>query len=359
MPVCRPSPWLTPLLLCGCLSPIMAWWDSGHMLVGQIASQCMNASDVETLHLVLRQWDTDFPNTGDITTAAIWADLIKCNSVVSTFCPSALTPSWELYNSWHFADKPVPFPHTTSESTLLGNKKATPTSASSPSLGGSADQVLTGIVQTLRTTHSPWTANQALRLFIHIFGDIHNPLHAATAYSATYLPHGDAGGTQLGLHPPCAAPNLHALWDSIGGVYTADWSPAMDADSATRRAINANATHLLLTYARLADPLTFGEWQDVPYDGFERAMVDRLVAATLAESHDVAGRVAYADLTGFACDERACHVDCPDDAYVQRVVKTAEARVVLGGRRLAVVLTQFAKQVRALGLVVDGRDGRP
>ncbi|CAK4658390.1 hypothetical protein LEN26_013562 [Aphanomyces euteiches] len=320
---------------------VAAWWDNGHMLVGEVATQRMQPADVETIQLLLRQWDSDFPNTGEITTASIWPDLMKCNSVVSTFCPSELTPSWSLWNAWHYVNLPVPLQasHDDVDAVLATN------------LDGAADRVLLGILQTLRTTHSPWTANQAVRLFIHIFGDVHNPLHAAATVSSD-LPKGDLGGNALVLDQPCSATNLHAMWDSIAGVYgTVNWTPDMDAESCNRRAVVANATRLLQAHGNTRDPVDFGQWRDAPYAVFERHARD-LIKRVLLESHDVAERVAYAGLN-LTCERKnlQCHIPCPSAQYQRHVIETAEERIVVGGMRLSLILTQFARQIRALQLL--------
>jgi hypothetical protein len=53
-----------------------------------------------------------------------------------------------------------------------------------------------------------------LRLLIHYLGDLHQPLHAAEAFSIQF-PNGDRGGNSWNISS--GNPNitqLHALWDS-------------------------------------------------------------------------------------------------------------------------------------------------
>lgn len=54
----------------------------------------------------------------------------------------------------------------------------------------------------------------ALRLFIHLVGDIHQPLHCATLVNPDF-PHGDAGGNAFPLKYHYSVDNLHALFDSV------------------------------------------------------------------------------------------------------------------------------------------------
>ena len=54
----------------------------------------------------------------------------------------------------------------------------------------------------------------ALRLLIHYFGDVHEPLHCATNVDAAN-PKGDYGGNEFPLKYHYTVDNLHALWDSV------------------------------------------------------------------------------------------------------------------------------------------------
>ena len=64
----------------------------------------------------------------------------------------------------------------------------------------------------------------------HLVGDVHQPLHATTRYSAAF-PSGDRGGNSETLScaavpAPCAR-ELHALWDNAMGISNDDVSAAM------------------------------------------------------------------------------------------------------------------------------------
>eukprot|EP00920_Eleutheroschizon_duboscqi_P030034 GHVT01072857.1.p1 GENE.GHVT01072857.1~~GHVT01072857.1.p1 ORF type:complete len:374 (-),score=95.70 GHVT01072857.1:2259-3380(-) len=78
-----------------------------------------------------------------------------------------------------------------------------------------------------RGSHLSW--NLGLRLFIHVFGDVHQPLHAINAFYKQ-RPNGDRGGTEVPLDVSSLPAtmhhevrSLHALWDSAGGSLTAVW----------------------------------------------------------------------------------------------------------------------------------------
>lgn len=81
----------------------------------------------------------------------------------------------------------------------------------------------------LQKTHALWGINQAiallsstksnatekslsLRMLLHLVGDLHQPLHAATQISKS-LPKGDLGGNLFPLGKNPLAHTLHAYWD--------------------------------------------------------------------------------------------------------------------------------------------------
>jgi hypothetical protein len=64
-----------------------------------------------------------------------------------------------------------------------------------------------------------------VRFLLHFAGDVHQPLHAATYFSAQF-PSGDRGGNSWPVAgaPPAPYPitELHALWDEGAGQWTAN-----------------------------------------------------------------------------------------------------------------------------------------
>lgn len=63
----------------------------------------------------------------------------------------------------------------------------------------------------------------ALRLLIHYYGDIHQPLHTSDRYTKEY-PKGDKGGNMFVLKGHYSYNELHAVWDSV--IYTYHKAPA-------------------------------------------------------------------------------------------------------------------------------------
>lgn len=62
--------------------------------------------------------------------------------------------------------------------------------------------------------------SMALRLIIHIVGDMHQPLHSSCMYSQRF-PNGDRGGNDFKINYQDYH-ELHALWDAGVGRYKDD-----------------------------------------------------------------------------------------------------------------------------------------
>jgi len=58
----------------------------------------------------------------------------------------------------------------------------------------------------------------ALKMLIHVVGDIHQPLHAANRVSTEH-PTGDLGGNLFPLGANAIGTNLHQYWDNGGGYF--------------------------------------------------------------------------------------------------------------------------------------------
>ena len=68
----------------------------------------------------------------------------------------------------------------------------------------------------------------ALRLYIHIVGDLHQPLHSASVYSYQF-PDGDLGGNLFSIKYK-DYPQLHRLWDAGCDLYRDDTGPSLPLD---------------------------------------------------------------------------------------------------------------------------------
>ncbi|KAH9141118.1 hypothetical protein LEN26_005237 [Aphanomyces euteiches] len=325
-------------------SVAVAWWDNGHQLIGEVATQLLAKEDVATINSLLGVWNNDYPNTGEITTATIWPDLIKCDSVSATYCPSPKKPAVKFTDDWHYIDIPA----NVNGSDWHGLTSKDVDALIKASIDGKGLYTLQQTLNTLAKTHSTWSANFVLRFFLHVFGDIHQPLHTTAGISDKF-PAGDAGGNSYQFITPCSGTNLHAIWDNVAGVYTNNWYPDSIPGSQARKDLSANATKLIAKYGSNTDSLNYAKYAALPnYASFLSAVQnDKLLEKTFLESYDLSRTVTY---VGLDYTFTGSKIPCPSADYQTKLVSTVEPRVVLAGQRMAAFLTQFAKQLRTQGL---------
>lgn len=315
-----------------------AWWDNGHMLVGEVAVQMMDPKDVETIQSVLSDWEQDFPNTNTIPTASIWPDLVKCTKQVS-YCKSPLMPSLYQMDEWHYINLPL---------NVDGSKwkgKGADMDLFKDALAGDAVDFLEKSVRTMETTKSRWAVNFMLRNFIHTFGDIHQPLHNVGGVSEAN-PNGDLGGNLYKFRAPCPYSNLHAMWDAASGEYALNnWAPEIDFLPQLKQ----NATDLISMLPIVTELIDLDKYRDVPYEEFRRVMVKgNMLKMVSLDSYNYATTFVYPGLNLEYDEEKK--VECPPEWYAKWSATIAKFRVAQGGKRLAIFLTQFARQIRHLGL---------
>jgi hypothetical protein len=142
---------------------------------------------------------------------------------------------------------------------------------------------------------------------LHLVGDVHQPLHAASRFSQTQ-PDGDAGGTRVKIHcgERCTATDLHTFCDLVLGT-TENPKNAMDA-----------AMQLSEPDARLASIPDEKTWID--------------------ESFEIAKADAYASPVGIGAGPFIL-----TDSYKSRTLDIAKQRVALAGARLAKLLNAALK----------------
>lgn len=140
--------------------------------------------------------------------AATWPDDIKGDKRfydAGEDAPTTLLPGFPdmaRHREWHYVDRPLdPAPKI-------------------PRSNGALGRQLPALIGTLANPR----ANQRQRAYalpwlIHLVGDAHQPLHAASRYDAAG--HSDEGGNLLTIehpfHPRRSSMSLHAYWDDLAG----------------------------------------------------------------------------------------------------------------------------------------------
>lgn len=315
---------------------VNGFWDSGHMLIGEIASQYMLAQDIVTLNAVLAVWNPAFPNTGDIVSATVWADTLKCTDDQQLFCPSPLQPSLDGLSGHHGT-----FLQTNVSSELY------PELSDFDTAHGNAHGILESGLRTFVSTNCTWTSNFVLRFLLHSFGDIHQPLHTILAQWPRR--EDDWGGKQVRFEPPCAYADLHALWDGIDAEFVRFWSPTHNAT--LREELRTQGLYIRRTF-----PLTeemqrrfeFPSIETMPYTEFVHWSQDqKLFRQVILESNALAKSHVYT--SEYAAEKE--YYRCPSSRYLEQVRQMGWQQIHLAGFRMSFLLSQIARQIQTLDLL--------
>eukprot|EP01056_Protomagalhaensia_sp_Gyna25_P005538 Protomagalhaensia_sp_Gyna_25__5537@NODE_74_length_5586_cov_71_771588_g56_i0_p2_GENE_NODE_74_length_5586_cov_71_771588_g56_i0NODE_74_length_5586_cov_71_771588_g56_i0_p2_ORF_typecomplete_len429_score27_12S1P1_nuclease/PF02265_16/2e32DUF4402/PF14352_6/0_1P3A/PF08727_11/0_14_NODE_74_length_5586_cov_71_771588_g56_i013142600 len=363
------------LTLCGSAT---AWWDQGHMLVAAVAEHALMIANtaspwtwdegrqtVERINKVLGAWSQDYPDFSTLISAAVWADHIKCRQR-SSFCSAQRFDGIEIFNPQHFLN--VLYNSSMPDSDIAQATRAaqhTPGNAFwlLSQISSSLSKVMrfSGEGHPLRTVNlsladavtlessdsssltlnrhdqidmSPsaladmttsqgtrFSYNLLFRLFIHVFGDVHQPLHVLSRVSVC-SPRGDRGGNAVHINfsesePDGSAPtNLHELWDSCAGQFALSY-PEFSIDDARLK-----ANELISKY-----PINF--------ESFDPSL-DRIIR----DSSQLARRFVYPSVQPCAHSPFR-----PSPEYISDLLEAVQRRIVEAGYALACYLYVFVKEM--------------
>jgi hypothetical protein len=209
-------------------TPMFGWGAIGHMTVAYVAYQQLTPATRERVDTLLKlnpdyeKWLTQIPKGIDANNrammvsmiAATWPDQIKSEAGYTDDGsengnrPDGATSSQNTgytdhlhHKYWHFVDTPF-----TQDGTTLS---PVPTPNAETQIAVFRAVLFSGEPDDLKSYDLVW--------LLHLVGDVHQPLHAATRVSKTD-PKGDNGGNNVML---CAKPckdELHAFWDDLPGT---------------------------------------------------------------------------------------------------------------------------------------------
>lgn len=167
-------------------SPIGFSWNAlGHRLIMQIAYDHLTPHAKVTFNRYNRAVDSDKVS---LVNSAVWLDNIRAKT--------------HAYDAMHYID--IPFSDDHSSLPVLPRITA-------------VWAVNKAIAVLLNPNLDAHTKGTAVRMLVHVVGDIHQPLHAATRISWQY-PEGDRGGNLVKLYKNAVARNLHSYWDKGAGL---------------------------------------------------------------------------------------------------------------------------------------------
>ncbi|MBI5382135.1 MAG: S1/P1 nuclease [Opitutae bacterium] len=311
---------LTILLLSAV--PAVAWNSLGHRMVAELAWRQMDAAERAAATELLKQHPhyesilvAQMPagvskDEGVFLTAAIWPDLVRPVKGEKPPKPESVTK----YNVIpHGVGLPLVLAANQGKVSLDSYVIATPNAQ-------------TGLAESIATLNNPQASvhDRAISLcwVLHLSGDLHQPLHAATLVSPE-KPQGSGFGSPLNVPDESGKPvNYHAFWDGLLGQGGGDYAAI------------AAQTDVLQKSPELA-PAKFSELKSAT-----------TVPAWAAESRGVAERFAYG-AAGFPYAQGPDIVAGKIPAYASLTLKPgyleksramAHRQLALAGWRLTEVL---------------------
>jgi hypothetical protein len=225
-------------------TPVPAWHEVGHIMTALVAYKQLSPGDapstaVKKLVSILKhhpRFQEDFasamPNglsEADAARwlfcrAAVWPDKVREDSTnPASFPPNPQREGSYSREQWHFIDTPLLILSSEASAEQARDLEATARaglnlSADAPAAESSVGNVLQAIAFNRKILDRGKPSEQAVALcwLLHTMGDIHQPLHAASAYSTRVFqpgknPGGDLGGNLVKL---AGGGTLHSLWDA-------------------------------------------------------------------------------------------------------------------------------------------------
>ncbi len=208
---------LTLGALC-CALQACAWNNTGHMVVAELAWRSLSAGERSAVSQLLRQHPhyaellaVDIPSDADrdewiFLRAATWPDLVRPAPSGQPPQPAHITAYH--HPDWHYIDLPF----------VAANDLATILPSAHPPPPTNAVERLAYAEAQLRSPQLP-AADRAVALcwYLHLVGDIHQPLHCAEWFSPEF-PQGDRGGNEVAIKPQSEPLRLHTFWDALLGT---------------------------------------------------------------------------------------------------------------------------------------------
>lgn len=235
--------------------------------------------------------------------AAVWPDqIINTTSQLRSLYHQ---PGWHYINFPKFIDNQV----------LSTNENLSPHPDRRPVNQYNIVQALHHNVEQINS-HLVLPEQKAIALcwILHLVGDIHQPLHAASLYNTEIFPNGDRGGNLVRIWRTTGATNLHRVWDSVLGR------------AQSPRQIEQKARHLL----------------NRPING--KLVFDPYLWAR--QSHQLARKSAYRDDLLMQIQQQSSHRKQRkiklDSDYIRQARIIARQQSLLAGLRAAKLLRQIA-----------------
>lgn len=271
-------------------SSLMAWNYVGHRVVAHIAYDHLTPAAKDAVDQLTDE-GKDYTPRSRFVYISTWADWARDHGD-------------KRFRHWHYIDLPL-------------SEDGWPTR---PPRASNAVYGINHCNLVLKNPNAEWEDQQTcLKLLVHIVGDIHQPLHAATLYSQRH-PKGDHGGNSFKIKSRIAE-NLHLFWDrGLGEFRPYEKSKAQKDLMIHLYAKGIQQRYPLKHFRQLSDS-TFQSAQDqnkLKLPPLEWALESRALAESFV----------------YQLDEDTS----PYDEYIEQGRAIAEERLALAGYRLAAML---------------------
>ena len=315
---------------------ISGWSPYIHLLTVRASQRRISPQSLKRLTAIVSEprVTKTMPAMNDLTSSSIWADYISS--------PENKESRFKVFSvkDWHFTKVKI----TLDEKDSL---KSIHEKISGPDNVYDNDKnaayLLECVMKEWTKSHSLWYKNVLLRLFIHVFTDIHQPLHASDFQLKDVFPEGDNGGTRWVFKKGFFYRTLHKLWDTAGGIYRGKarlWYPERDGP------ISNELSNLLeQDVDDLSPPAmdTLTNWtalEEMPFEDFRTFVLDQnLIRQIIQESSIVAKTKVYQPLE----HEGTRKTRGPSIQYVKDTQIVSKDLISTSSRRMAVFLNQFGK----------------
>jgi hypothetical protein len=293
----------------------LAWDDTGHKLTSYIAWQQMTPQTREKVFNLLMS----APEDSDLSVfylqgsrseeakrlelfmiAATWADIVRENKLFK------VRNKKYHHGNWHYLD--TFWSEENGKITVLPDQESDKENAVS--------QLFAFDTLLKDAAKSDEDKSTALAWFLHLSGDIHQPLHCSGRVTS-WAKKGDQGGNLFTLSPKDAPKekreNLHWYWDSIVGRNIPRVNDACDWDYLPKIAQEMMKKFPASKYANRLKTGKYGEWQ--------------------AEGFEIATKEVYKNgLKDF---------EMPSDKYKKRAFEISQEQIALAGYRIGQTLNEM------------------
>ena len=269
------------IISCCCFfqpASVFSWNALGHRLIAQIAYDQLKPRTIRILNRYNHAVDKGYKPMR-LVDSAVWLDYVKYQHK-------------DTYSAMHYID-------------LSFSEDGT---ALPPLSDVNAETAIEQALHTLEQANmSDYNKGIALRILLHVVGDIHQPLHATSQVSRRY-PDGDRGGNDVALAKNPIAKNLHSYWDN-GAGYLKINTKKKHAPSLKKMATELEHNYPCNRFSLETNP---SQWAK--------------------ESHEF-GVGAYQTL----------YHTIPDRDYQFRSISIVKKRIAMAGCRLAALLNHLAE----------------